>query len=131
LIFTLGGAVAIALALALFGPTLIRAWVGRGLEVEPGLLYGFCAYIPLAALVGNIATIFNSGLLLERQLWILGVAAPVAFVLKVVFTTEFGVAGPIWATVIAFAAFYVAPGFLIVGSLLSREPSQPGARTMK
>lgn len=120
LAISLGFGVAVALALALFGPALIRVWVGSELAPAPGLLYGFCAYIVLSALIGSIATIFNSGPLLRRQFWILGVAALVALVLKVAFTLEYGVAGAIWATVIAFGLFYVAPGWFIVKALLSR-----------
>jgi O-antigen/teichoic acid export membrane protein len=118
LAFSLGGAVAVATLLALAGPFFIGVWARPDLTPTPGLLYGFCVYIVLTALIGNIATIFNSGSLLIRQLWVLAAAAPVAFVLKVTFSVEYGVAGPIWATVIAFGFLYVLPGLLIVKSML-------------
>jgi O-antigen/teichoic acid export membrane protein len=119
LVMTLTSAVVLAIALFLFGLALIRMWVGPAVVPAPGLLYGFCALILILPLISNIATILNAGPLLTRQLWILGIAAPVALVLKVVFTREFGVAGAIWATVIAFSLFYITPGLFLIKSLLS------------
>jgi O-antigen/teichoic acid export membrane protein len=124
LTFSLAGAVGIAALLALAGPTFIRVWARPDLTPTPSLLYGFCAYIVVTALIGNIATIFNSGPLLRRQLWILGVAGPVAFILKVAFSSQYGLAGPIWATVIAFGFLYVVPGLFIARSMLFHDGHQ-------
>jgi O-antigen/teichoic acid export membrane protein len=126
LTISLVGAVGIALLLALAGPIFIRVWAGPDANPIPSLLYGFCAYIVLTPLIGNIATIFNSGPLLAHQLWILGMAGPAALILKVVFAVEYGVAGPIWATVIAFGFLYVIPGLFITRSLLQdrRDPAR-------
>ena len=121
LVISLGFGAMVALGMGIAGPGLIRIWVGADVLPPPGLLYGFCTYILLSAFIGSIATIFNAGPLLRYQFWILGVASLVALVLKVVLCKEYGVAGVIWATAIAFGFFYVVPGWLIVRTLLNRR----------
>lgn len=114
LMVSLTGGLAVGTGLAIWGPEIIRVWIGPDLHVAPSLIYGFSTYIIISGVIGSISVVLNSGPTLRRQVWIVAIAAVTALVLKITLCTQYGVAGVIWATVIAYALFYVIPGFWII-----------------
>lgn len=103
-----------ALGLAFFGQTLIHWWLKSSLPVPQALIASFGGFMLLNSLVGTLAVVMNSGLLLKQQLILLAVTAPVCLVLKVVLCRYLGVSGPVWASLIAFGLCYVMPGLFLV-----------------
>jgi O-antigen/teichoic acid export membrane protein len=100
--------------LVLFGQQLIHWWVRSTQLVSVPLLAGFGGFILLNSVVGTLAAVMNSGILLRQQMLLLGVTVPICFFLKVILCARYGVSGPLWASVIAFGLFYVLPGLLVL-----------------
>jgi len=109
-----------ALLFVSFGSGLISLWVGQGVNPPPSLLYGFAGFVVLAAMMGNIAVLMNVEHLVRSQFTLMAVGAFAAFALKLPLCAEWGVAGPVWASVIAFGLCYVVPGLFLVRAHLAR-----------
>jgi len=87
--------------------------------VPPSLLTGFGMFILANSLVASISVVMCSGVLLRQQLLLISVTVPACLLLKIVLCSKFGIAGPIWATAIAYGIFYVLPGSFIIRKKLS------------
>lgn len=103
----------------LFGQHLINWWMRGSFPVPPSLLTGFGMFILVNSLVASLSVVMCSGILLRQQLLLIGVTVPVCLLLKIVLCSKNGIAGPIWATAIAYGLLYVLPGFFIVRKKLS------------
>jgi O-antigen/teichoic acid export membrane protein len=100
--------------LAVFGESIISLWVGTSVQPPTGLVASFGVYVFLNSLVGAVAVVLNSSLLLRRQLWFLGLAAVFSFGLKILFCQFMGISGVVWATIVGFTAFFLIPGLVLI-----------------
>ncbi len=114
LIVSITGGLAVGTGLAFFGREIIRVWIRPDFQVDVSLIYGFSCYILISGVIGSISVVLSSGPMLRRQVWIVSIAAVTALWLKVTLCAQYGVAGVIWATVMAYGLFYVIPGLWII-----------------
>lgn len=113
--------------LSLCGGWIIRIWVGTAVSPADcrGLLLSFGFFILVNSLVMAFATIINGSHFLKEQLVILGAAASLSFVLKIVLGKKFGAAGVVWGTNIAFLFAFVAPSAVLIYNRYWRSIPQP------
>jgi len=114
-------AIAFAAVLVVFGRELIALWLGNAVQPPPSLLWAFASFVVVNALMGNIAVLLSVGHLMRRQFALMALAALAALALKVPLSSELGIAGPVWATVVAFGLCYVIPGLLLARCALARR----------
>jgi O-antigen/teichoic acid export membrane protein len=117
---------ALALILVVASKPLIRVWVSGQVEPSDGLLAGFGVWAVVWS-AGNALAMFCNGMSWIRFQAVLGLlVAPLSLVLKIWLAHVGGVAGIVWATVIAFTAV-VGPGYLfflpryLASALVRRE----------
>jgi O-antigen/teichoic acid export membrane protein len=98
-----------AAILVLVGPWVLTVWVGTAIEPTFWLLLGLGIWATINAVGYSTAMLLNG----IGAIWlqaILGVAMGVAALgLKIVFTQRFGVAGTIWATIVAYSLITLLP----------------------
>ena len=111
----------ISLPLLLFGKQIIAIWVSANYQPSWWLLSGFYAFVLLANYGGVMSTFLNSGPLLSKQIRMIGLASLSAVLLKVFLSIKFGVSGIIWATVIGYFLFYVAPSYKLAFNYLNKK----------
>ena len=102
------GAVA-TLPLVLFGKYIITLWVGPDYIPSYFLLIGFYLFTIVANFGGVMASFFNSGAFLKKQLLLVSIATTTTVVCKILFIQYFGVDWLIWANVICFTTFFILP----------------------
>lgn len=102
------GAVA-TLPLLVFGKDLIILWVGSNYTPSYFLLTGFYLFTIVANFGGVMASFFNSGNFLKKQLLLVSVATFATVICKVVFIKYLGIEWLIWANVICFTIFFIVP----------------------
>ncbi|MDB6026136.1 MAG: polysaccharide biosynthesis protein [Verrucomicrobiales bacterium] len=100
--------------LVLFGQAIINVWIKDAIEVPPGLLLSFGAFIFVNGFIGTLAVIFNAAALLKTQCVLLLLASVTAFLLKIEFCRSMGVQGVVWATVVSYLFLFVLPGWRII-----------------
>lgn len=108
--------VCIGLFLAFCGNWVIQLWVGPIIapsECRP-LLLSFAVFVPVFSLGGTVAVVINGAHWLREQLVCLSVAAPVAFLLKIIFCRLWGASGVVWASTLAFSLCFIAPLWIII-----------------
>ena len=103
-------------ALYLCGGWFIQRWVGPVLSASEcrSLLLGFAVYMVIYSFVLALAVIINGAHLLKEQLVFLSIAAPLAFIMKFFLCREFGAAGVVWASSVAFGVAFILPAGLLV-----------------
>lgn len=104
----------ISLPLLLFGKQIIQFWVGDKYLPSWSLLLGFYCFVLIANYGGVMSTFLNSGVLLSKQLLIVGLSSISSLVLKVFLISKFDVSGVIWATVLSYTLFYLWPSYQMV-----------------
>ncbi|MHB9149539.1 MAG: oligosaccharide flippase family protein [Thermoleophilia bacterium] len=98
-----------AAMLVVGGPWVLTVWVGPSIQPTFWLLLGLGIWAMIAA-VGSCTAMLLNGIGAISFQAILGVAMGIAaLALKIPFTAWFGVAGTIWATVIAYTVITLGP----------------------
>jgi O-antigen/teichoic acid export membrane protein len=98
-----------ALVLVLAGPWILDRWVGPSIQPTFWLLLGLGVWTTLSAIGASISMFLNGIGAIPFQA-VVGLAAGiVALGLKILFTGWFGVAGTVWAIVIAYALINLIP----------------------
>jgi O-antigen/teichoic acid export membrane protein len=104
----------------LFGPTLIRWWVGEAILVPFSVLLGFAVWKVMEA-IGNAVAILLNGLNEIRSQAILAVFNAAAnLTLKIWLVGEFGLPGVMLATILAYSVFALPWLVWLVRSALLR-----------
>jgi len=98
-----------AVVLVLMGRPLIRLWVGPSVVVDSGLLLGLGCWLVLASFGHGVAAFLAAARVIRFQIWSAVAMASANLVLSVLLAREFGVAGLIWGTVIAYFVFTAVP----------------------
>jgi O-antigen/teichoic acid export membrane protein len=121
LLVGIGSTALVSLPLLLFGKSIIAIWVGPALAPSTMILAGFALWGLVGSYGGVMSTFFNSGPLVSRQIGFYAVTTVVALLLKIVLVSPWQAAGVVWATVIAFSLFYVAPAWQLARSALRQD----------
>ena len=123
----LGGAAVMvpsAVLLVLFGRTLIDLWVGAGqTEVPLDLLLAFGAWVLVGTLSGPFAMLLNGAHVLGFQAVCSIAMAVVNVALSLLFTSWWGVSGPVIATVVAQVSCITLPSLVYVRRLWDAPPA--------
>lgn len=110
----------ISLPLVVFGKQIIELWVGSDFIPSWSLLIGFYVFVLFANYGGVMSTFLNSGLLIKKQLLIIGLASISSMFFKIILSINFGASGIIWATVIGYSIFYIVPSYRIAFNHLKK-----------
>jgi O-antigen/teichoic acid export membrane protein len=97
------------LPLLLFGKFFIELWVGSSYMPSWFLLFGFYFFTLIANFGGIMASFFNSGMFLKKQLILVSIATISTLICKVLFINFLGIDWLIWANVICFSLFFILP----------------------
>lgn len=116
-----------AVVLILFGPSLLKLWVGSSIDVSTSLLVGLGAWTVMAGAGTTAAMFLNAAGILKTQVILALLMTFVNVPLSILLVDQIGVAGAIWGTVISYGAIVVLPLVLIVPKVVSRLESHPDA----
>jgi O-antigen/teichoic acid export membrane protein len=117
-----------SVVLVAFGQPIILLWVGRSVTAPFLLLVGLGVWITQSSVGIAVAMLLNGTNEIRFQAGAAAVMAVVNLGLSIWLTSRIGVAGVIWGTVIAYAAFVLIPMALYVPGVLRRlERHQPPA----
>jgi O-antigen/teichoic acid export membrane protein len=97
-----------------FGNELIRLWFQRPISLGFGLLAGGALWVVLEAVGSGLATFLNGASVLRAQIPLSITFAVTAIVAKVTLQNQFGIAGIIWGTILAFSITQVVPYIYII-----------------
>lgn len=108
-LMALGLAALASLVLVLAGPTLLRLWVGQAV-VPPLMLFVALAVWKVVEAGGNaVAVYLNGAHVIGLQVVVAIAVAICALSLKFWLIPIYGVAGAVWATVVAYLVFAAVP----------------------
>jgi O-antigen/teichoic acid export membrane protein len=110
----------LASIIVIFGPSIISAWVGH--EVVPPflLLLGLGLWKVFEACGNALAMFLNGTNVVRVQVIVSIVFGVIAISLKILLVGKIGIAGTVWATIIAYFIFVVLPYSFLVPRLLKR-----------
>lgn len=119
---SIGAAVLVAgscsIAIAIAGPTLLHLWVGKTITATPAILVGLALWKIIEAAGQAIATFLNGARVVHFQVAIAAITCAAMFAGKIVLIEKLGVYGGVWATIIAYTIFSIAPASIRLNSLL-------------
>ena len=108
------------LPLLLFGKYFIKIWVGSTYTPSWFLLVGFYLFTIIANFGGIMASFFNSGTFLKKQLLLVSIATIATLICKVFFIKFLGIDWLIWANVICFSIFFIIPSLNLTKSFFKK-----------
>jgi len=120
LVFSLGLGVITSFPLLVLGQHIISVWVSPDVVPSKILLLGFTFWTLVNCIVGPISIYLNSGVLIKRQVVLVGFAALFSLVLKIIGVQYFRIEGVIWATVVGYGVFYIVPAIKLAFTSLKR-----------
>jgi O-antigen/teichoic acid export membrane protein len=106
--------------LVVFGPQIIKLWVGADMIPPFLLLLGFGVWTVMAAAGNAVAMFLNGGNFLSFQVVIAVLMSIGALILKIMLAHAIGLPGIIWATVLAYTVFTAVPMGFYIPRKLSR-----------
>jgi O-antigen/teichoic acid export membrane protein len=104
-----GMAAGLAMALVLAAPGLLSLWVGRSIAPPLLLLVGLAVWKTIEAGGNAMAMLLNGANVVRVQIVVAVGAGICALLLKIVLVGHIGVAGAVWATIIAYSVIAVVP----------------------
>jgi len=99
----------LALVCLFFGNELIRLWFQQPILLGFGLLSGAAVWVALEAIGAGLAMFLNGASLLRAQVPLCIAFAVMAIAAKVTFANQFGIAGIIWGTILAYSIAQLVP----------------------
>ncbi len=109
LLIALGVATVMSLALVFAAPALISRWVGKPVDPPLLLLVGLGVWKIIEAGGNALAMLLNGASVVRVQIIVAVLTGACALALKVVLVDHIGVAGTVWASIIAFSLISVIP----------------------
>lgn len=106
---------------------IVEYWLGRGLELPPGLLLAFSVWVPLQCVGMAISMFLNGALLIGPQVLIAASFTVASLATKVIFAPSLGIAGIVWVSVVIYAATTLLPHLWLVPFALRRVCRTPVA----
>jgi O-antigen/teichoic acid export membrane protein len=114
----------VALALVLSGGAILRLWAGPSITPTPLLLAGLGVWVVLSNIGTALAMFLNGANAVRLQVVCAVLMGGTALVLKIVLTQRVGIAGLVWATVIAYLMCTLLPLGTALPRLLSTLESR-------
>jgi O-antigen/teichoic acid export membrane protein len=96
-----GYAAALSIPLAFAAPWIIRHWVNGAVEPPFLLILGLGIWKIMEAAAMALSMFFNGAQVVKPQVWIATATAAVAITLQLFLLPLIGVAGAVWATIVA------------------------------
>jgi O-antigen/teichoic acid export membrane protein len=118
-------AVPVATVLVVFGLPIITFWVGTSVSPPFALLLGFGIWVVLSTVGNCVAMLLNGAHEIRLQAAAAAVMAVVNLAVSIWLTSQIGVAGVIWGTVIAYAALVLVPMAVYLPGVLRRIELRP------
>jgi len=115
--------------LAVFGPQIIRLWVGNAVEPSRLLLVSMATWTILASFNGPLAMLYNGLAIIRFQVICAALMTAGTLVLSVLLVARLGVAGVVVAIVTAQLLFILGPAAVYVPRLLARIRAPQAAAT--
>jgi O-antigen/teichoic acid export membrane protein len=109
LLVAIGSAAVISIILVLLAPKIITLWVGHVVNTPFLLLAGLGLWKIIEAGGNAMAMLLNGANVIRAQLFAGVLTGLSALALKVVLVDRIGVAGAVWASIIAFSVFSIVP----------------------
>ncbi len=100
---------ACSLVLVIFGPMLIKLWVGSAVQAPLLLLVGLALWKTIEAGGTAVAVFLNGAHVVRSQVILASLTAVSALALKVMLVGHMGVAGTVWATICAYLVCTAVP----------------------
>jgi O-antigen/teichoic acid export membrane protein len=91
----------LSVILVIFGARIIALWTGPGIDPPFLLLLGFGIWKVMEAGGNAVSMFLNGANVFQFQLLLAALLASVAIILKLTLVTRIGIAGVIWATILA------------------------------
>lgn len=114
----------LSLILAIAAPKLLSIWVGHPVNPPLLLLVGLGLWKVIEAGGNAVAMLLNGANIVRPQIVIAVLTGICALVLKIVLVGHLGVAGAVWATIIAFSLIGIVPlAMWAVPAALQLKPS--------
>lgn len=113
--------------LVLLGLPIIAAWVGTS-TIQPsfGLVLAIGMWTTLAAVGNAVAMLLNGAQVMRFQVVIATTMAAANIMLSVALTSQIGVSGVVWGSVVAFTLVELVPVAFYLPRLFTRLESRPG-----
>lgn len=111
----------IGILMILFGSDLILIWTGSKINPPFLLIVAFSINIFITSYGGIMSALLNSGSTVKGQVIFFSIASLISIVLKIFFTKEIGISGPIFATTIAYSIFYAYPAWRLAKLKLNQS----------
>jgi O-antigen/teichoic acid export membrane protein len=109
---------ALSIPLVLFGPWIIQLWVGGAVQPPMMLIVGLGLWKVIEAGGLAFSMFLNGAHVIRLQAAAAAATALVSIVLEIMFVRSFGVAGTVWATMIAFVLFSIVPYALLAPRIM-------------
>jgi O-antigen/teichoic acid export membrane protein len=111
-----------AIVLALTGRSAVHAWTRGAVDSPKSLVIAMSLWIVMFAFNQPQAMLLNALHAEKFQLWAATANVALNLTLSVLFTSHFGVSGPIWGTVVAQALCAIVPTTIYLRHLNIGEP---------
>ena len=87
----------------------MKRWSGIDLGFVDSTRIGFAVWVVLVGYVAAMNAVLNQPRVMRRHLVLFGIASVASLLLKIEFARHGSLSGVIWATILGFGIFYVAP----------------------
>jgi len=118
MVISAGAAGTVSLMLVLLAPTILHAWVGDVVTPALSLLAALAVWKVIEAVGNGVAMFLNGATVIALQVVAAFTTAVAAISLKLVLVPSIGVAGAVWATIVAYLLFTGIPYAVYVPKLL-------------
>jgi O-antigen/teichoic acid export membrane protein len=108
---------AVSLLLVLLGPALLAVWVNNRVAPPIELMLALAVWKVIEAVSGALAMFLNGAHVIALQVVIATSTAGLALGLKLALVPHLGIAGTVWATVIAYLLFALIPYAVLIPKL--------------
>lgn len=114
LTLSVGFAATMSLGLLIAAPLILRVWVGHAVSAPFLLLLGLAVWRTIEAASNALAMFLNGANVIRFQVLVATLTGVCALTLKLLFVRVFGVSGPPWAGVIAYALCGALPLYIYI-----------------
>jgi O-antigen/teichoic acid export membrane protein len=111
---------------ALIAPPVINIWMGKSIQVSPGLLAAFVAWTAATSGANAISMLLNAAMEVRLQVIAGVIVAVLALVMKVAMGHAFGLAGILWGGTLVLLACDVLPLLFVANRLVNARASASG-----
>jgi O-antigen/teichoic acid export membrane protein len=115
--------------LVVFGPWLLRVWVGKSLNASRSLLIATALWMMLSTGANAVSIFLNGAKKMRVQVLSAVGMCVLSVILKFVFAPRFGLAAVMWSTDIAYILMIAVPAALFVPKMLERMQSEAELKT--